>query len=124
MKGELWGLLWKIIMGNYPNSRTGASDLPIKLQTNSPLDLIPGMDPEEATALMQRVLDGTLKRGQLRNECLRRQCFEDTRRHMMEVINAKTMSAGQVKKGKMTVATWADVEEKYPRLAAPAFLEG
>ena len=93
LKGELWGLLWKIIMRNYPHSRKGASGLPIKLQTNSSLNLIPGMDPEEAAALMQRVLDGALERGQLRNECLRSQCFEDMCRHMMEVIN---MSAGQV----------------------------
>ncbi len=72
---------------------------------------------------MQRVLDGTLERGQLPKECLRRQC-EDMCSHMMEVTNAKTMSAGQFKKGKMTVATWADVEEKYPHLAATAYLEG
>ena len=46
------------------------------------------------------------------------------RKHIMETINTKTMSVSQVKKDEKTVKTWADVQEKYPRLADPAYMEG
>ena len=36
LKGEMWGLIWKIIMGNYPNSRKGptGSFRPTRLSTS------------------------------------------------------------------------------------------
>ena len=55
--------------------------MPIKLQTNSQLNLISGMEVGEATMLMQRVIDGELDRGDLREECLKRNAFEDMRKN-------------------------------------------
>ena len=71
LMGRQWALAWKIIDGLYPSAEPDKHGNPIKLATNSQLNLIPGMSEGEDNMLMQRVIDGQLDRGDLRKECLR-----------------------------------------------------
>jgi hypothetical protein len=119
LMGKQWGLAWKIINGLYPNSPKSKTGVPIKLQTNSQLNLIPGMDVDEANMLMQRVIDGELDRGDLRKECLKRNAYEE-----IDIINSKTRSERDIKEKKFTVTTWDEVETKFPVIAAKRFMEG
>jgi hypothetical protein len=77
LMGRQWGLAWKIVNGMYPSAPKTKAGVPIKLQTNSQLNLIPGMDEGEANMLMQRVIDGELDRGDLRKECLKHNAYEE-----------------------------------------------
>ena len=118
LMGKQWALAWKIINGNYPNSKKDKHGNPIKLATNSQLNLIPGMGEGEANMLMQRVIDGQLDRGDLRKECLRRNAFEEMRKCAIDIINTKTRSERDIKDGKFTCSNWEDVENKFPPVAA------
>ena len=122
LMGRQWGLAWKIVNGLCP-TKTKAG-VPIKLQTNSQLNLIPGMEEEEANMLMQRVIDGELDRGDLRKECLKRNAYEDMRKNAIDIINSKTRSDRDIKEKKFTVSTWDQVEEKFPVIANKRFMDG
>ena len=124
LMGRQWGLAWKIVNGNYPNAPRNKAGVAIKLQTNSQLNLIPGMDEEEANMLMQRVIDGELDRGDLRKECLKRNAYEEMRKCAIDIINSKTRSDRDIKEKKFTVATWDEVEAKYPVIANKKFMDG
>ena len=124
LMGKPWVLTWKIINGLYPKSPKNKAGQPIKLQTNSQLNLIPGMETEEATMLLQRVIDGELDRGDLRKECLKRNAYEEMRKRAIDVINSKTRSKADIKSGTFTVSTWDEVVEKFPTIAAQSFMAG
>ena len=124
LMGKQWALAWKIINGNYPNSKKDKHGNPIKLATNSQLNLIPGMGEGEGNMLMQRVIDGQLDRGDLRKECLRRNAFEEMRKCAIDIINTKTRSERDIKDGKFTCVNWEDVENKFPPVAAKKFMDG
>ena len=124
LMGRQWVLAWKIVNGNYPSAPKTKAGVPIKLQTNSQLNLIPGMDEEEANMLMQRVIDGELDRGDLRKECLKRNAYEDMRKNAIDIINSKTRSDRDIKEKKFTVSTWDQVEEKFPVIANKRFMDG
>ena len=123
LMGRQWGLAWKIVNGLYPSAPKSKAGVPIKLQTNSQLNLIPGMEEEEANMLMQRVIDGELDRGDLRKECLKRNAYEDMRKNAIDIINSKTRSERDIKEKKFTVSTW-EVEEKFPVIANKKFMDG
>ena len=124
LMGKQWGLVWKIITGAYANAPRNKHGVPIKLQTNSQLNLIPGMEESEANMLMQRVVDGELDRGDLRKECLKRNAFEEMRKCAIDIINSKTRSERDIKDKKFTVETWDEVETKFPVIAQRKFMEG
>ena len=124
LMGRQWGLAWKIVNGNYPSAPKTKAGVPIKLQTNSQLNLIPGMDEGEANMLMQRVIDGELDRGDLRKESLKRNAYEDMRKNAIDIINSKTRSDRDIKEKKFTVSTWDQVEEKFPVIANKRFMDG
>ena len=124
LMGRQWGLAWRIVNGNYPTAPRNKAGVAIKLQTNSQLNLIPGMDEEEANMLMQRVIDGELDRGDLRKECLKRNAYEDMRKNAIDIINSKTRSDRDIKEKKFTVATWDEVEAKFPVIANKKFMDG
>ena len=124
LMGRSWALTWKIINGLYPKAPRNKAGAPIKLQTNSQLNLIPGMEEGEAIMLLQRVIDGEIDRGDLRKECLKRNAYEEMRKRAMDVINSKTRSKADIKAGTFTVSTWAEVEEKFPTIAAQSFMAG
>ena len=122
--GKQWVLAWKIINGLYPNAQRDKSGNPVKLATNSQLNLIPGMGEGEGNMLMQRVIDGSLDRGDLRKECLKRNAYEEMRKCAIDIINTKTRSDRDIKEGTFTCASWDDVEAKYACVASKKFLEG
>ena len=122
--GKQWGLVWKIITGLYASAPRNKHGVPIKLQTNSQLNLLPGMEEAEANMLMQRVVDGELDRGDLRKECLKRMAYEEMRKSAIDIINSKTRSERDIKDKKFTVTTWDEVEAKFPIVAARKFMEG
>jgi hypothetical protein len=124
LMGKQWVLAWKIINGLYPNAQRDKSGNPVKLQTNSQLNLIPGMGEGEGNMLMQRVIDGSLDRGDLRKECLKRNAYEEMRKCAIDIINTKTRSDRDIKEGKFTCSNWDDVETKFPVVANKKFLEG
>ena len=124
LMGKQWVLAWKIINGNYPSAKRDKQGNPIKLATNSQLNLIPGMSEGEGNMLMQRVIDGSLDRGDLRKECLKRNAFEEMRKCAIDIINTKTRSDRDIKEGKFTCSNWDDVEAKFPIVANKKFLEG
>ena len=124
LMGRQWGLAWKIVNGNYPSAPKTKAGVPIKLATNSQLNLIPGMDEGEANMLMQRVIDGELDRGDLRKECLKRNAYEDMRKNAIDIINSKTRSDRDIKEKTFTVSTWDEVEQKFPVIAAKKFMDG
>ena len=124
LMGRQWGLAWKIVNGNYPTAPKNKAGVAIKLMTNSQLNLIPGMDEEEANMLMQRVIDGELDRGDLRKECLKRNAYEDMRKNAIDIINSKTRSDRDIKEKKFTVSTWDEVEAKFPVIANKKFMDG
>jgi hypothetical protein len=123
LMGKQWVLAWKIINGNYPSAKRDKHGNPIKLATNSQLNLIPGMSEGEGNMLMQRVIDGSLDRGDLRKECLKRNAFEEMRKCAIDIINTKTRSDRDIKEGKFTCSKWDDVETKFPVVANKRFLD-
>ena len=124
LMGKQWALAWKIINGNYASAKRDKNGLPIKLATNSQLNLIPGMAEGEGNMLMQRVVDGSLDRGDLRKEFLKRNAYEEMRKCAIDIINTKTRSNLDIREGKFTCNSWADVEEKFPVVANKKFLDG
>ena len=124
LMGKQWGLVWKIINGLYATAPRNKAGAPIKLQTNSQLNLLPGMEEAEANMLMQRVVDGELDRGDLRKECLKRMAYEEMRKSAIDIINSKTRSERDIKDKKFTVTTWDEVEAKFPIVAQRKFMEG
>jgi hypothetical protein len=124
LMGKQWALTWKIVNGLYPSAPKNKAGVPIKLQTNSQLNLIPGMEVGEATMLLQRVVDGEIDRGDLRKECLKRNAYEDMRKNAIDIINSKTRSDRDIKDKKFTVSTWDEVEQKFPVISAKKFMDG
>ena len=124
LMGKQWALAWRIINGNYPSAKRDKNGNPVKLATNSQLNLIPGMTEGEGNMLMQRVIDGSLDRGDLRKECLKRNAYEEMRKCAIDIINTKTRSAKDIEEGKFTCSSWGDVELKFPAVANKKFLEG
>ena len=124
LMGKQWALAWRIINGNYPTAKRDKNGNPVKLATNSQLNLIPGMTEGEGNMLMQRVIDGSLDRGDLRKECLKRNAYEEMRKSAIDIINSKTRSERDIKEKKFTVTTWDEVETKFPVIANKKFLDG
>ena len=60
----------------------------------------------------------------MRKECLKRNAYEDMRKNAIDIINSKTRSDKDIRDKKFTVATWDEVEAKFPVIANKKFMDG